>query len=267
MAEIRGIHSGLWVVETGVEDFDVRSVVVAGSTAAVVFDTLARPRDMRGVAELAPGLPITIVYSHGDWDHVWGTAGLSRSWAEVLAHDVCLPRFNHEIPATLAEKQAENPSEFHRVELIPPTRTFPDRTLLDLGGITLELHHLPGHTPDSVVGFIPEWGVFLAGDAVETPLPFLNEGSPAEVWARGLEGWLATLEVWMERSPDRAEALYPPSPRVIPSHGPMGGPELLANNVRYLRALLKGEDPVLPAELSPFYAQTHAVNRHRVGNP
>ena len=253
MAEVRAVRPGLWVVETQVEDFDVRAVLVAGAERAVVFDTLARPADMAGVAEMVPDLPLSVVYSHGDWDHVWGTKGLSRPPTAVLAHEVCRPRFAKEIPATLVEKQAEAPDEYAGIELVAPTRMFSSEMELDLGEISLKLHHLPGHTPDSVVGYIPEWGVFLAGDAVETPLPFLNDAGAVPSWVTGLQGW-------HKRLTEGLPTPNPVPPLVIPSHGPLGGAELLARNVEYLRALMDGEQPLLPTRMPTFYTQTHAAN-------
>ena len=93
-------------------------------------------------------------------------------------------------------KRAEAPDAYGQVELVAPTRTISTATNLDLGGVSLELHPLPGHTPDTLVGFISEWGTLLAGDAVEAPLPFLNEASPVASWVAGLEEWVETLERW-----------------------------------------------------------------------
>jgi len=234
-----------------VEDFDVRSVVVAGARRSVVFDTLARPRDMEAVTDLVPHLPRTLVYSHGDWDHVWGTGGLAGHWEEILAHDGCLARFQWEIPRTLEEKRVSAPDEFDGVVLIPPTRTFLERDILDLGGITLELSHLPGHTFDSIVGYIPQWNILFAGDSAEAPIPFLNEAEAVDRWVLGLEGWISRLEEQADASPP---------PLVIPSHGPEGGSELLHQNRSYLMALMEGREPDLPDALSPFYRETHAAN-------
>jgi len=251
MAKIVPQRPGLWLIETPLEDFEVRGIVVVGSERAVVWDTLARPVDMKQVAALFPGLPCTVVYSHGDWDHVWGTRGLAVAPDEVIAHEACAHRFRDELPGELREKQALRPSEYGDVRLVPPTRTFGDRLDLELGGITLEIHALPGHTPDSVVGYIPEWRTLLAGDSVESPLPFLYPESPLEAWVRGLEKWAKVLEEG--------------SAAVIPSHGILGGPELLRANVRYLRDIQGGREPDLPGELSPFYRDTHANNRSMFG--
>ena len=281
MSNLVPLRPGLWLVETRLEDFDVRGVVVCGRKQGVVWDTLARPADMKGVADLMGDLPFTVVYSHGDWDHVWGTVGLGGSWEAVLAHETCGPRFLEEIPLTLEEKRASAPGEYDGVTLVLPTRTFRNRLILDLGGVTLELHSLPGHTPDTIVGYLPEWGILLGGDAVEDPLPFLNPGCPVEGWSRALEEWAEALEARPHARHRRALTLEDegragvvagslagtpgrgplPSPLVIPSHGPIAGTGLLRANARYLRDLAEGKEPELPGKLTAFYRETHAANR------
>lgn len=264
----------MWLVEAQLEDFDVRGVLVCGHRQAVVWDTLARPADMWGVADVMGALPFTVVYSHGDWDHVLGTCGLGRAWEAVVAHSACGPRFREEIPGTLAERRISSPGEYDHVTLVPPTRSFRNRLTLDLGGVTLELHSLPGHTPDTIVGCLPEWGVLLGGDAVEAPLPFLNPGSPVKAWAGKLETWAKALDDWNQPFHETASILEqgratpglpastPPFPPiVIPSHGPVGGTGLLRANARYLRDLADGREPELPGELTAFYRETHAANR------
>jgi len=265
MPNIVPLRPGFWLVETELREFAVRGAVVAGREGAVVWDTLARPGDMEGVLDLVEGIPFMVIYSHGDWDHVWGTAGLSWRWAEIVAQHACRERFREEIPGKLSEMQASEPGLYDDVALVPPTRTFKERLTLDLGGLTLELHALPGHTPDSIVGFIPEWGVLLGGDAIENPLPFLNKESRIEVWARGLETWAPVLELETSGAPTLEPA--PSHPTVIPSHGPPGGPELLRANAVYLRSLAGDGEPILPADLSPFYRETHATNQRLARDP
>lgn len=269
MAEISLLKPGAWLVEADAVDFRVRGAVLAGAERVAVWDTLDRPAAMEGVADLAPGRPISVIYSHGDWDHVWGTAGLEGRWEEILSHEACVQRFQGDLPEALKERMRLHPGRYDEVRLVPPTRTVgggpsaeagvpategdgqdwrgPGATLF-LGGITLEIHSLPGHTPDTVVGWVPEWGIFLAADAVELPLPFLNPGSPLRDWVDGLEGWLDRLEGSRE------------APLVVPSHGPLGGPNLLRANIRYLRDLLAGRVPTVDPDLTPFYRETHRAN-------
>ncbi len=191
--------------------------------------------------------PWAVVYSHADWDHVWGTAGLAGPVPLIVGHTACAARFAVDVPATLREKRQAEPGRWDAVRLLPPTVTFQDTLALDLGGITLRLHALPGHTADCIVGHIPEWGIWLGGDTVETPLPVVNDGA-------ALPGWISALEDW---------ARAPRVGSVIPAHGAPGGRELLEHNVAYLRGLTAEPLPPPPGRLAPFYAATHAANlRH-----
>lgn len=240
-----------------------------------MWDTLGRPEDMAGVRNLIGDLPTTVVYSHGDWDHVWGTSGLGVALEAILAHKTCHRRFDREIPEALSERRHTVPGQYDQVVLVPPTDTVQDGQRLELGGLAMEIRAFPGHTSDSIVGFCPEAGILLAGDAVENPLPFLNPGSRLDVWSEHLEVWRERLEVWRPESTPftgsssdreaqilRAGAGSGPdaNPLVVPAHGPIGGPELLQENARYLQALQAGKDPKLPEDLSPFYQDTHANN-------
>lgn len=243
MTLLKELQPGLWLTELQLEEFDVRGAVLMGSERAVVWDTLSHPRDMSGVPELVGGRPVTIVYSHADWDHVWGTAGLPL--AETIGHISCLDRFSDDVPVTLEKKRGEQPDRWTDVRLIPPNRTFESELTLDLGDLWLVLHHLPGHTRDCCVGFIPERGILLMGDTVETPFPVINEGS-------ALEAWIERLEEWADD--DRVRT-------VIPAHGPVGGREIIRNTIHYLKTLQAGGEPQVPATLTAFYRETHDRNR------
>ncbi len=239
----RALRPGLLLLEAEVERFDVRSVLLLGTSRVVVWDTLAHPRQMEPVRDLVGGLPRVVVYSHADWDHAWGTCGLVGV-EEVVAHEAALARFGGDVSEELARRQASDAAAWGAVRLVPPTRTFTDGFTMDLGGLTLELYALPGHTPDSIVGLVPEWGVLLAGDAVETPLPFVND-------ADAVDGWVASLERW---SGDERVKI------VVPSHGSVGGSESIERTAAYLRDLGRGREPAEADDLTPFYRETHEAN-------
>ncbi|HKJ03544.1 MAG TPA: MBL fold metallo-hydrolase [Longimicrobiales bacterium] len=224
------------------EDFDVRAAVLVGGTRAVVWDTLAHPRQLAGVAALVGPRPVTVVYSHADWDHAWGTGGLGRV-DEVVAHGVAAHRFRTDVPEELARRRTATPGAWDDVVPVPPTRTFRTHLTLDLGGVALELHALPGHTPDCLVGYVPAWGVLLAGDTVETPLPVVNDGA-------AVEGWVARLRAWTGVSAVTT---------VVPSHGRVGGLELLDETLAYLDGLARGA-PRPAGVLTSFYDETHRRN-------
>jgi len=239
----------IWIKEIDLDAYGVRGAVLLGDEAAVVFDSLSLPADMADVAPLLGGRRVIVVYSHADWDHVWGTAGLPG--AVVVAHEAARARFASDVPQKLAQKRLAEPGRWDDVVLVPPGQVFADTLRLDLGGLTLELSHLPGHTPDSLVGFVPEEGLLLAGDTVETPFPCLGEDSPLPLWIAALRGWAGDGRV---RS-------------VVPAHGPMGGREIVANSAEYLQALAEGRPIDVPAGLPDFYREAHQDNLRFVSGP
>jgi glyoxylase-like metal-dependent hydrolase (beta-lactamase superfamily II) len=238
------IEKGIWLTRVTLEDYDVRGALILGQARAVVWDTLSRPRDMRPFLPLIGNREIVVVYSHADWDHVWGTAGLDYDGVPIVAHEHCGRRFAADVPVVLAEKRTAGPGAWDDVVLVPPTECFEHERLLDLGGITLALRHLPGHTPDCIVGFIPERGILFAGDTVETPCPVVPADS-------SLAAWISELRVWAEDARVR---------RVIPAHGAIGGREILQQNVEYLEGIRTGRPTAPTGQLSRFYRDTHLKN-------
>lgn len=241
------LHPGLILLDSAVDDFDVRAVVVLGRSRALVWDTLAHPAALRPAREIVGGRETVVVYSHGDWDHVWGTGALTAP-ADVIAHARCARRFASEIPEELERRRRSEPDRWSEVAIVPPRRVFEDALELDLGDLSLHLEELPGHTDDSAVAWIPARGVLLAGDAVETPLPVVNDPAAVPGWIDGLRRWTREPRLRL----------------VVPSHGPVGGVELVEQTLGYLERLVEGRPPKVPAGAPPFYRRTHADNVRRM---
>jgi len=47
---------------------------------------------------------------------------------------------------------------------------------------------------------------------------------------------------------------------LIPSHGDMGGPEIIRQNIAYLQVLSEGEVPDVFEPMTDFYRHTHGAN-------
>ena len=242
-------QNGLWLAEVVLPEFAVRGAVICGEHTLLIWDTLSQPADMAPVVELVErsehrGKRVIVVYSHADWDHVWGTAALTAFNPLIVGHISCLARFADEAPQTLETMRRESPGRWDAVELIAPTLIFEQSMMFDLGGITLELHTLPGHTSDCLIAFVPAWNLLLAGDTVETPIPYLTAESDLPAWISGLEA-LHKGERIME---------------VIPSHGPIGDRGLIGSTLDYLHHAQKGVEPTLPPHLSTADKTLHAAN-------
>ncbi len=237
----------VWITDVVLDEYSVRGVLVVDEERALVWDTLSHPRDMTGHRDLSAGRELTIVYSHADWDHIWGTAGLPYASSTVVGHRLCHARFDADVPVTLREKQLAEPGAWDAVSLVPPTTMFDAEMVVALGEVTIHLQHLPGHTPDSIVGFVPARGLLLMGDAAETPFPVLPADCPIDRWIAGLERWAHDSRVRM----------------VVPAHGAIGGPEILLRNIDYLSRLRDGRAIEIAEPLTTFYQQTHETNLRR----
>lgn len=261
--KIERLNGVVSLVKVAMPDGDaVRAALVAGSRHRVVVDTLLAP------ADVAPfGSGSIVVYTHADWDHCWGTKAFPG--AVVVGHQLTRERLLGKAEAeTFASMTAAAPDRFSGAAIVPPDVTFADQLTIDAGGVTLCLHHMPGHTADSVWTHIPELDLVLAGDCLEDPQPSFNEAGHLRAWAAALRRW-GQLGV----------------KQVVPSHGRVLGPELIQRNLTYLDEMLGGvrhaldrgltleaimvEMPVerfLPDvdQYPAYYRQTHAENLKQV---
>ncbi len=249
MGQPKEILPNLWIYEADSAEITVRGAMIVGERQAVVWDTLSHPRDISALSGILGDKPFYVVYSHADWDHCWGTSGIARRPLSVVGHDECGRRFEDDVPQTLSSMQNAEPQKWAGIRLLKPNITFDTCLVLDLGGVKLELHRLPGHTADCIVGWIPEWGVLLGGDAIETPLPVVNS-------APLIDAWLPALQAWAGR---------PDLRRSIPSHGSISGRKALDRTVAYLQSLTGDQDFKLPKRLTKFYKETHQRNMELLG--
>lgn len=207
------------------EGIEVDAYIVISERYVVVLDTMLCPADVAGmmsfVAGELPGRTVFCVDSHADWDHAWGNAYFTgeRS-APIIAHDACRTRLqSQEAARELAEFQRSY-ALFRDVRLVPPTITFSRDMTIHGGDLTIELKSAPGHHPDQIVAWIPELRLLLAFDAVEKPLPLIDD-------LRCVPDMFATL----------AHLAGVQAERVLCSHGKSTDPQLVAANLHYMREI------------------------------
>lgn len=236
---VRSVAPDILEIEVPCEgDIPVRALLLQGRETNLLLDTLNRPSDLDEIREVVAGKPLLIVNSHADWDHWWGNAAFPG--APVIAHRLAVERQRREGKRSLAGKRRSEPERFADVVLRPATIAFEGTLRLDLGGLSVELSLLPGHTIDNTVAWIPERDMLFTADAAEDPIPFVHT-EPIEPWAQALDAWAERARV------------------VVPAHGAVSGPELLHRNAAYLRSLLT-DSPAAPDPLPDSYRETHRDN-------
>ena len=219
------------------EGMEVDAYVITTSTTVIILDTLLCPEDaseiMASIQNDLAGRQLLVVNSHADWDHAWGNAYFTGSHVTpIIAHEHGRVRLqSEEARVELADFQGRYPL-FANVTLIPPTVTFSDKLTIFGGDLTIELFPAPGHHRDHIAAWIPELRLLLAFDAVEMPIPCLEN-------AAAVPSMFHTLQHFLSLEPER----------VLCSHGNTTSPLLVKNNLAYLRELERRSSKLLQTHL------------------
>jgi glyoxylase-like metal-dependent hydrolase (beta-lactamase superfamily II) len=139
------------------------SYLLIGEAAALLFDTGPGERNIKPVAAALTSLPLTVLPSHLHFDHVGNLKHFDRV---AFAGLPLLRSFERdgmiEAPEDYVLGQYEN-------RFWTPVRCsewLPLGKPLDLGNLSLELWHTPGHSPESISLFCREDNVLLAADVL-----------------------------------------------------------------------------------------------------
>ncbi|MBZ0301505.1 MAG: MBL fold metallo-hydrolase [Anaerolineae bacterium] len=156
----------------------VTASVIVTSEGAVLVDTLVYPEETRQIKRFVEHRlgqkVIYIINTHFHADHTTGTCFFEN--AHVVSHALCR-RLLHLRGRESLERARLTSDEFREVSLVLPDIVFEAGSLtLHTGNKTFELHHTPGHSPDSIVCHVPEDRVLFAADTL-MPIPYFVDGS------------------------------------------------------------------------------------------
>ncbi len=142
--------------------------VVVGEKKALVIDTMNGYEDVKAVVRRITKLPITVVNTHGHCDHVGG---------DFYFEDVYLHPQDMEIAREHMEFEDIRRLREEKGLAAPTIRPIESGEVIDLGGLTVEVIHLPGHTQGSILLLLKEDRVLFTGDAINTHLWLQLTGS------------------------------------------------------------------------------------------
>lgn len=183
-ADMTEVSHGLHTVRDRADGRDNSVYVWMGDEQLLIVDTGYVGTPARLVAPLvrrwAPGLPVICVITHGDVDHFGGAAELAALIPRVvLACHEADRRWITSVECVVAERYREfagdgldrPPDSLERMRAAavdaPVRLTLHGGERFDLGGgRTVEVLHVPGHTPGSVALFDRANAILVVGDAV-----------------------------------------------------------------------------------------------------
>ncbi len=241
--------------------FWMNSTVLLDSEHTVIVDPGVLPSELDDIARLvnqAEPEQVTLLFTHGHWDHVLGKPWWPR--ARLLAHDRAAAemrageaKIRGEAEALAAQHGESWPRPF-----APPRvdDAVSGQRFLKLDPWSLVLRDAPGHCDSQLTVHLPDPGLLIAADMLsDLEIPILN--AAPSVYRRTLE----TLRPLAEGGAFEA---------LVPGHGSpaVGRAEVAARlraDLEYLRALERGVAEARAAGLSLEAAQERLAAMEYVG--
>jgi len=207
----------------------------------LVFDALGFPIQTKAFIVAAKkaggGKPIThLINSHHHGDHVAGNQ-FFRPEAQIASHPYCRKEVIKAIPATPAMwTKMEGLADGNEPrKLVPPTVTFEDNLVYNIGGNVVEFRFVgPAHTWGDLVAYLPEHKILFAADlAFFNLVPYCHNAH--------ISKWMESIDKVMKWDVDV----------IVPGHGPIGGKKELAVAAEYFRFLKPEVKKRYDAKMSP----------------
>ena len=186
--------------------YEVNTFIVAADNGqcAIVDPACCSPGEQAMLKKIITdkGLcPVWLINTHGHFDHVIGNAFVCKTWPVKTAA--------HRGDLFLMENAYRQGEIFGFSVEQPPTPVIflDDGNTIDFGDVLLQIYHIPGHSPGSIVLHSPEQKWVIVGDVMfhgsigRSDLP----GGNFDLLINGIEKKLMTL---------------PPDTVVYTGHGP-----------------------------------------------
>ncbi len=182
--------------------------LVEGTKRALLIDTMTGLGNLRNYVAKLTRLPVTVVCTHGHFDHCGGALDFEQAWFPTA--DATLLRTHESVDKKFwfesrIYEARHKPINFTH-EDFTPVRPFPWRGLhdgaeFDLGGRTLTAVAIPGHSYGSTALFDSKTGILFSGDAgSRSTFVFLYSSTSIEEYLEALlrlkKNWGSRITQW-----------------------------------------------------------------------
>ena len=199
--EILQINHNSWRIE----DSGVRFFLLTGTERALLVDSGRNVINAREIAESLTDLPISLLNTHADADHVAGNG----QFEAFYMHPAEEPNFR---------------SGNRQGKILPVL----EGDTLELGERRLEIIHLPGHTPGSIALLDVTNRILISGDPIQDGCIFMFG------YYRNMEAYIRSLE-HLQQWEGRFDEIWP-------SHGSIQVyPDLIEKLREGAQSILNGE--------------------------
>jgi len=161
------------------EAHEATGYIVVGDEKVCVIDTMNGYNDLKKVVRSITDKPIIVVNTHGHPDHIFGNVYFDEAYMNPKDLD-------------LAESFLSDPKFVEECEkygaTMPPFKPIKGGDVIDLGGKTLEVYDIPGHTMGGILLLLKEDRILFTGDSINHHLWMQLDGClPMEEFVKELD--------------------------------------------------------------------------------
>ena len=203
----------------------VNFTLIEGKERAILFDTGYGTEDVGTFIRTLTEKPVTVLLSHGHHDHMLGARWFEKTFLCEEDFDEFIERTG-EGQRNKVRRQAEGqgvplPDDFMTAEIrMPEAIRFTGKTgsyasrREDLGGLMVIVIQMPGHTPGSIMLYLPKHRVLLTGDDWN-PCTWMwfPTSVAANVWRDRMQEMIRTLETDFGTEIEKVVCSHQPIPR------------------------------------------------------
>lgn len=170
--EVYQLEDGLYAIAEPHQWQEVINYLIVGEDKALLFDSGNGMGDIKAIVDQLTALPVTVLASHSHFDHVGG----HWQFTEILAPETAFTQTRaHGLDNAVMREEASAAAlcaplpdgvmhDNHHIKPFAPTGHVAEGTQIDLGGVSLEVLLIPGHTPDSLALLDRANGRLFTGD-------------------------------------------------------------------------------------------------------
>ncbi len=149
------------------EEGQATGYLIVGQNRAAVIDTMNGEGDLLAVVRSITSLPAFVINTHGHGDHIFGNVYFDKAYMHPS-----------DFPLADMFLSFDGAAEFFKEKkrTMPPFLPVRGGDTFDLGGATLEIIEIPGHTPGGILVLLKEDRLLFTGDSINRHLWMQLEG-------------------------------------------------------------------------------------------
>lgn len=191
--EISKIYPWLYSIY---DPLNVFCYLIEGDNEALLYDTGYGVFDLPKAVSKITSKPVTVLLGHGHVDHACGAYQFDEAYLHKNDFEVCQNKTSvnsrEYVINMIKETNLKIPESFDNNSYLfvgtGNLRKLEINKEIDLGGLSLKLIEMTGHTKGSVGILVKEKQTLLVGDATgEHVWLFLNESAPVSIYTEMLE--------------------------------------------------------------------------------